>query len=170
MDDNKDSVVLDPAQPDADKAPVIDPKEDKGTPVNPPSKDEENLNKVIAARDKNFEKAKTAEEKIADLEARQDFLEAEKEKNSYIDVIAKKNNFSEKEKAILSEATSPDQADKLADTLISYREDAKTAALEELQNVGTGTPRLDPDTINARLKELEGTGRVEEMIELKRQL
>lgn len=169
MANKKDPVVPEPVQPDADpKAPVIEPKGEKSTPVNPEI--DPNVNKIVADRDRNFEKARTAEEKIADLEARQDFLEAEKEKNSYIDVIAKKNKFSDKEKAILSEATSPDQADKLADTLISYREDAKTEALEELQKVGTDIPRLDPDTIKARLKELEGTGNIEEMIELKKQL
>ena len=170
MADNNDPVVPDPNQPDS-KEPAIDPKDDKGAPADPtPSKDDENLNKVISQRDKNFDKAKTAEEKIADLEARQDFLEAEKEKNSYIDTIAKKNQFSESEKAILSEASSPDQADKLAEQLNSYKEDAKQKALEDLQKVGTDIPRLNPDTINARLKELEGTGRIEEMLELKRQL
>lgn len=167
MADKNDPVVPSPNQPDSQE-PVIDSKEEKGTPVNPET--DPNVNKIIADRDRNFEKAKTAEEKLNEVESRLDFIEAEKEKNSYIDVIAKKNNFSDKEKAILSEASSPDQADKLADTLISYREDAKTAALEELQNVGTNTPRLDPDTIKTRLKELEGTGRIEEMIELKRQL
>lgn len=132
-----------------------------------PAANQDDLKEVVRQRDRANEKNRTLEEKVNELDERVSMSEAEREKNSYVETLVKKHGLTAEEKEVLDDAVSPSQADKLAETLVKHREDAKQAALADLQNVGTGTPRLDPDTAKARLKELEGTGNVEEMLNIK---
>lgn len=118
---------------------------------------------IVRQRDRNYEEARQAKSEVAELAARLDSYELEKDKKEFLDGLAAKYPGVDRE--ILDFATDPESAETLAKKFASLKESAKQDALAELQAVED--PRLDPETASERLKALEGTGNLEEMFNIK---
>lgn len=137
------------------------PADDKNS--NPANQDPDpNTKEVVRQRDRNFEKARTLEEEVSTLKDELGQLRGESDKKAFLDELATK--YPGVDRSALDYAGDPESAEALAKHLVSLKETAKQKALEELQTVEA--PSLDPVTAAQKLKELENTGRLEDVFDI----
>lgn len=108
-------------------------KEDKSTAS--PTVAQDDVKNLVSQRDANFEKARTLEER---LEA----IEAEKERDDYIDTFLKENGKDYKyvERDDLLSATSPDEVKATAKRIQAKAEKIEQKALENIKQVEVPAP------------------------------
>jgi uncharacterized coiled-coil DUF342 family protein len=156
-----------------DKGTELDNKPGTGENIggNPDEKKEEkssaatqdDIKKLVGGRDRANEKVRTLEQEVAELRSDLSQIQGEADKKTFLDQLAAK--YPGVDRKMLDYAGDPDSAEALAKDFLSMKESAKQEALKELQTVED--PRLDPQTAAQKLKELEGTGDLEQMFDIK---
>jgi hypothetical protein len=159
MSDNNDPVVPVEGQP---AQAVIDTEKKEGTPANQP---DPNVSKIIADRDRNFQKAKDLETKVSEIEGRQDYQDAMRQKAEYLNSVAKENNLTERERKLLDRADSEDSAKEIVADILDYRKETEQEALRKIQEVDVA-PRYTPESAAEKLENLKDSGRLDEAIEI----
>lgn len=119
--------------------------------------DEKNL---VSQRDKNFNRAITAEERLG-------YLEYTLAKQEAVNELVQK--YPDVPRKVIESAASKEEAESLAKEFAAYGEKMKQKALEELQTVNE-IPPLDKKTADAMLKEAKEKGDFEGMIEIKQRM